>query len=274
MTTTTPTPITAQVADLADGTRIPFVRHGAVGGPAAFLLHGLSDSWRSYREVLPLLPDDIDAVAPTFRGHGDADRPPAGYSLAGLAGDVVEVLDRLGIERTLVVGHSLGASVALRVATDHPGRVSGLVLAAAFATPGANPGALEVAEIADAMSDPVDPGFVAEFQRSTVARPVADSFLDDAIAESCKLPARVWQETIRGYLADEPLDLAAGVTVPTLLVWGDADAFVPRADQDALLGAIDGAELTVYEGTGHALFWEEPARFADDVGRFVAAVAR
>jgi non-heme chloroperoxidase len=51
-------------------------------------------------------------------------------------------------------------------------------------------------------------------------------------------------------------------------VWGDQDAFIPRAIQDELLGALTDSRLEVYEGVGHAVHWEQPARFAADIVEF------
>lgn len=59
------------------------------------------------------------------------------------------------------------------------------------------------------------------------------------------------------------------IRVPTLIVWGDQDAIQSRADQDALVEAIRGAQLLVYEGAGHSPHWEEPNRFAADLTSFV-----
>jgi pimeloyl-ACP methyl ester carboxylesterase len=63
------------------------------------------------------------------------------------------------------------------------------------------------------------------------------------------------------------------IKASTLIVWGDRDAYFPRSDQEALASAIAGSQLTVYEGAGHALHWEEPAHFAADLVSFVEAGA-
>ena len=59
------------------------------------------------------------------------------------------------------------------------------------------------------------------------------------------------------------------IAAPTLLIWGDQDAFVPESDQQTLLATIAGSRLETYRGTGHAVHWEEPARFAADLVAFV-----
>jgi non-heme chloroperoxidase len=80
----------------------------------------------------------------------------------------------------------------------------------------------------------------------------------------------VWHQTFAGFLAtpDFTHELA-GVTVPVLLLWGDRDTYAVRADQDALLKAMPTSRLVAYEGTGHAIHWEEPARVAATLLGFV-----
>ena len=71
-------------------------------------------------------------------------------------------------------------------------------------------------------------------------------------------------------IADAHADRLHRIAAPTLLLWGERDAFVPRSDQDALLAAIPAAQLEVYRDIGHAVHWEAPARVAADVAALVA----
>lgn len=90
------------------------------------------------------------------------------------------------------------------------------------------------------------------------------------VDESMKVPARVWRSALDGVLrADLPATMRR-ISAPTLLIWGTKDTVTVRRDQDALLRGIRGSELKVYEGAGHAVQWEEPARVAADIAGFVA----
>jgi pimeloyl-ACP methyl ester carboxylesterase len=91
------------------------------------------------------------------------------------------------------------------------------------------------------------------------------------VAESLKVPARVWREAFAGFLEDDFADELDAIEAPTLLVWGDRDALVPRRDQDIARTTIPDATLIVYEGAGHAAHWEEPKRFAADLVAFARA---
>lgn len=261
-------------AQLSTGVTLPYVQHGDPAGVPMVLLHGYSDSLRSYELLLPHLPDSIHAYAYTQRGHADADQPVAGYRVDDHVADVAAFLDAVGVEAAVIVGHSAGGFAAQRFAIDHPDRTLGLVLVAAFRSFADNPGALELWEAVSQFTDTVDREFVREFQESCVARPVPADFLDAIIAGSCQVPARVWKAYLADLLAAAVPTESGAIAAPALIQWGDQDAFVPRGDQDALLAAIPGARLSIYHGTGHCPHWEQPERAAAEITEFTASAAR
>lgn len=260
---------------VSGGVRLPYRECGDPSGHPLVLLHGYTDSGRSFEGVLPHLPESIRAIVPTLRGHGDSGLPVAGYSVGDFAGDVLELLDALGIDTAVVAGHSMGSMIARRLAVDRPDRLAGLVLIGTFAAIRANPDIEGLwTDVVSGLADPVNPAFVREFQEGTLARPVPRGFLDMVVDESLKTPARVWRAALQGMLQDERAAEFGNIDCPTLLVWGDCDAFAPRADQETLLAGIRGSRLLVYEGAGHGVHWEEPVRFARDVSVFVQEAAR
>lgn len=267
---TQPAP-TQQFATLASGIRLPYVEHGDRAGVPVVLLHGITDSWHSFEPILPFLPPSIRAFALTQRGHGDADRPASGYRTRDFSADVVAFIDALGLDSVIVVGHSMGSTNAVRFALDNPERVRGLVLVGAFAAYGSNEGVVEFwNSCVSKLSDPIPQELAREFQESTLARPIAPEFLNLVVQESLKAPAHVWRDAFAGLLEDDFTPDLAKIDAPTLCVWGDRDTFPQRADQDRFLAAIRNSRLLVYEGAGHALHWEEPARFAADLVAFVS----
>ena len=110
----------AKHVDLADGTRLAYVEQGDTNGVPVILLHGYTDSWRSYERVLPHLPQSLRVLAVTQRGHGDSGKPDGEYESRVFARDVANFMDTLGIERAVIVGHSMGSTVAQRFAVDYP----------------------------------------------------------------------------------------------------------------------------------------------------------
>jgi pimeloyl-ACP methyl ester carboxylesterase len=139
------------------------------------------------------------------------------------------------------------------------------MLIGGFATLKGNAGAEALWPAIAAMQDPVDPAFVRDFQQSTLARPVPAAFFEDVVAQSRKMPARVWKSTFRALRDEDRSDELARVAMPTTIVWGDQDAFSGRAEQERMAREIPQARLIVHAGTGHSPQWEEPARVAGDL---------
>ncbi|HVL56363.1 MAG TPA: alpha/beta hydrolase [Burkholderiaceae bacterium] len=250
---------------------LEYVEQGDRSAIPVILLHGLSDSWRSYERVLQHLPDSIHAFALSMRGHGSSGHPADGYRPRDFAADVAAFMDRLSIDAAVIVGHSLGSAVAQRFAIDQPQRALGLVLVGAFASLPRNPAAHELWSVVSSLTDPVDVDFVREFQQSTLAQPVPPEFFETVVHESLKLPARVWRATVEGSLQDDFSAQLHRIAAPTLIVWGEHDQTAGRSEQDALTSALPNARLVVYPDAGHGLHWEEPQRFAADLAGFVDA---
>jgi pimeloyl-ACP methyl ester carboxylesterase len=252
--------------------RLEYVQQGDPDGVPVIMLHGVTDSWRSFEHVLPHLPQSINAVVVSLRGHGDSERPEAGYEMREMAADVIAVMDALGLERAFFVGHSMGTVIAQRIAFDYPARALGLILLGAFIDFADNQVISEFARDVAVLNDPVSEVLAREFQESTVARPVRAGLLDMATAETLKLPARVWRAVFAGMLAERLSADLGNATTPALLIFGSLDAFCTRSDQDTILASYPAAELYVYEGHGHAMHWEDPERVATDLAAFVRRV--
>lgn len=247
----------AATVSLPGGVKLNYVHGGPADGPAVIMLHGLSDSAFSFSRVLPLMPAHFRVVAVDQRGHGNSDRPAFGYSVDAFASDLLALMDALQIDRATVVGHSMGSFVARRAAEKAPNRIARLVLIGA-ALSARNGAVQEVAAAAASMTDPVDEGFIREFQASTIAQPVPAPFFERIVAESKKLPVRVWRQSLAGLLEYQP---RWPITCPTTIVGGELDAVFSVAEQTALFTATERSTLHLEPGIGHTLHWEAPQRF-------------
>ena len=257
------------------------LHHEDVGaGSPVVLLHGWSLSSAVFEPEASLLARHRRVIAPDLRGHG---RSPAGpSSLADFARDVAALVDRLGLERAVLVGWSLGAQVALAALPLVRPRLAALVLVAG--TPRFTQGegwphglpaqAVEVLahrvrrDPARAMARFFD-GMFAEGELDDAARArlralrAAIPLPDPAAALSgLELLAR---EDLRGALA--------AVDLPVLLVHGERDPICPPAASRAMAAAIPGARLVLRAGAGHAPFLARPGALADAVLSFPAAGA-
>src|SRR5690606_4447119 len=158
---------------------------------------------------------------------------------------------------------------AQALALQHPERVSRLVLVGSGTHVATEPIREFYEQAVQPLVDPVPVEFIREFQASTAFPPLAPESLDRHVAESARLPARVWRDALAGLLAADLRGELHRIRLPTLIVWGDRDALFPQADQEALAAGIPDAKLVVYQETGHAPHWERPARFVRDLAQFM-----
>jgi len=295
----TPVPLDSRFAD-AGGTRLHYIEAGS-GDPAIVLVHGLGSTVTKWRDVLPLLGAHRRTLALDLPGFGLSGAPRARYSFGFLAGAVRAFMDAAGIERAVVVGNSLGGITGLWLAAAWPERVAGLVLvdAALPLPPGVRPDGGTIARMLASSL----PGVGEALYSYYVRRRTPEQMVAEGLARNVADPARVSGDTLDRLRAEaaermhrpelrRPLmsvqrhlmwmltagrteveRVAAGIRVPTLLLWGSEDVLVPLAVGEHWVGKIPGAELVVLEGAGHNPQLEVPDRFAGVVATFADSLA-
>jgi pimeloyl-ACP methyl ester carboxylesterase len=151
----------------------------------------------------------------------------------------------------------MGSTNALRFAIEYNTIVSELVLVGAFASYRHNPTVLEFWNSAvSELTDPINPVFVREIQKRTIAKSVPEAFLETIFRESLKFPASGWRPAFEGFLEDDFSGELGRIKASSLILWGN---------QDILVAMIMGPQHLVYENAGHGLHWEETERFAADL---------
>ena len=266
--------LTEQSIRLRNGVTLRYVEQGPAGALPIILLHGFPDSWRSYETVLAHLPRSVRVIALSQRGFGNSDKPDAGYRPHDLAADLDNFMAARNISEAIIVGHSMGALVAQRFAIDYPQRVAGLALIGTFNPQGCKDELAELVETVNQMEGSVDAEFVRAFQASTLAQPVPDEFFRTVVAEGARLPLSVWRPVVKEIAAYDDFAELSRISAPTVLFWGERDAFSTFEQQQELERQIPNAELRVYAGAGHSLQWEEPKRFAGDLVNFMNGLGR
>lgn len=244
---------------------------GGEGRPVVFL-HGYTDSWHSFRLVLPPLADRGRCLALDQRGHGGS---PAGdgddFSPAALAADAAGFIDRLGLGPVALVGHSMGSLVARAVARTRPELVDRLVLVGAPLRMD-NAGVRELEAEVSRFGAVVPRSFVEEFQAACVcdlaSLPVW--FFNACVDASAGVSPRVWRLALAGLLADDGAARPGEVACPALVLGGRDDVFFGADEQAELARALPRGRLLLYDRVGHSPHWERPERFAADVASFLA----
>jgi pimeloyl-ACP methyl ester carboxylesterase len=279
--------LSARKVDLF-GTEISLVEAGR--GPVVLLVHGTAGSRHTWDPVIPQLAERFTVVAPDLPGHGESEKPRGDYSLGAYATGLRDLLELLGHRRATIVGHSLGGGIAMQFGYQFPDRCERLVLVAS--------GGLG-REVTLLLRSATLPG--AEWVLPVIAnRRVRDAFvaLGRRLSWLPIRPSPALREVGRGFssLADagargafvhtlrSVIDLQgqrvsamnrihlAGY-VPTLLIWGARDPFIPVAHAIEAHGRIENARLEIFERSSHFPQAEEPQRFARVVTDFITTTA-
>ena len=134
-----------------------------------------------------------------------------------------------------------------------------------FAALGGNGVVRELQQAVAALRDPVDVDFVREFQKSTMARPCAGTFLDTIVAESLKVPARVWRDALAGQIGDDVSADLGRIEVPTLIAWGDRDRMLPPSSARNARRRLPDARMVSLLGSGHVPMADDPVTVAEHI---------
>ncbi len=269
---------------LVAGRRLRFIDTGE--GPLAFVLvHGMGGRWQHWLETVPSLAGQGRVVALDLPGFGDSEPPAAAASLDGFADAVAELARSLGIERVVLVGHSMGGPVALRFASRHPELAEAIVLVGGavyqfsallglrdvlrFTFQRPRETAAIAAEIATAglpaparlqrlvASSPVlRRAFLSPYVLDPVALPVDTAAL---IVEGAGAPGVL--PTVRAIGRADPLEGLDGIRCPILSIASDRDRITPLADTEAFDRDVPRARTVVLEGCGHMSMLERPRAF-------------
>jgi pimeloyl-ACP methyl ester carboxylesterase len=256
------------------GGTISFLDEG--DGPPVVLLHGFPTSSFLWREIVPVLAARMRVIVPDLLGYGGSDQPAdAALSIRAQAGYVRELLGSLQIRELAAVGHDIGGGVAQLMALEGGVRALVLVDSVAFDT-----WPIEgVRMIQDAGREQETPDFVRDVL--TVALDLGSARgLGDDVRRRYLAPfdgdegARAFFRAARGIdgrgLAGREEDLAR-LEVPTLLVWGEDDPFVPVEVADRLAEVLPRAAEVLLPGCSHLVTEDAPDALAQLVAEFLRA---
>lgn len=251
-------------ADLGEGT--PLV-----------LLHAFPFSRQMWRLQYEGLTTQLHLVTPDLPGFGESPLSQEPPGVGVMAQGVLDTLDRLGLERVVLGGLSMGGYVAMEILRRRPAVVQGLVLADTKASPDAPAGAenrLRMAELLEQSRSPrvlthdVLPTLVGETTREEHPETVA--WLREIVEETDPLAA-AWAQRAMAARPDS-FETLRQVRVPTLVVVGEEDRLTPPAEAESMAEAVPGAQLAVFDGVGHLSAAEAPDAFNARVTDFVLSL--
>jgi len=235
-------------------------------GAPLILIHGFGGSTFSFRHTIPELARHFRVIALDLKGFGLSERPAGGdYSLTAQARLVSEFMERLGIRRATVLGHSMGGEVAMRLAVNHPERVERLILvdsASGREVPHRTSGGRFLRPLL-----PVVALFTLHsrrFRRLSLRSAVYDpAYLTPEVLEGYFRPTRIrghlrgLGELLASWRNDPPLDPSA-IVQPTLVLWGEEDHWLPVSQGQHIHEQISGSRMVIIPKAGHLPLEERP----------------
>lgn len=253
-------------------------------GVPIILIHGSNSSLQTWEPMIANMPKDtFRLVSLDLPGHGlTGPHPGDDYSAGEMIAAISSVMDELGIEKAVLAGNSMGGWVSWRMALAAPPRVLGLVLVdASGVAPKEKP---EIYLAARLLQNPLMRLAAIKITPKSIVRSSLEGTVYDKEFITDEMITRYWEmarfpgnrraNAVRAKTNREPEYAArlGEIKVPSLIIWGAADAVTPLDMGETFKAAIPGAQLTVYENTGHLPMEERPVRFAHDLAAFVQKI--
>ena len=266
----------SEFVSLPTGVTMHVRDEGPRDAPVIVLLHGSNDDLHTWQGWVDALKSKFRVIRVDQRGHGLTGAAADGrYRTEAFAADVEALAQERGIERFVLAGNSMGGGIALQYALSHPDRLDGLVLVDAAGAPVKREGGGNLA-FAILRLPGINRIGMELMPRSVVEKSMKQSVADpdgvkpdtvDRIWEMARYPGNReatltrFSQSYNTYTAEQ----VGGITVPTLVMWGDKDALIPLAAGEWLAKTLPEAVLVHYGDLGHLPMQEAPERTASDL---------
>ncbi len=262
---------------IVNGLRLACAQRGKGQKTALLLIHGFPLDHRLWAAQLRGLAVELQVLAPDLRGHGKSALIPGPLTMDQHADDLAALLDQLDIGRAIVAGLSMGGYVAFAFWRRHRGRVQGLALLDTRAEP-------------DGPAARVNRDATAARVQQLGAGNITDEMLPKLLAPASLANPKL-VSAARAMMASQPTAGIVGalaglrdredswptlptITVPTLVLVGEADVLTPPADVAAMAAAIPAARLVTIPGAGHLSPLENPRAVNAALRTFAREVTR
>lgn len=246
-----------------NGIRLAFERRG--NGTPMVLLHGYPLDHHLWDDVAPLLSDTFELIIPDLRGFGGSSAVDSFYTMEDFAGDIAALLDQLEIQKTAIVGHSMGGYVALAFLRLYPERVTGLGLVSSQVladAPDRKEGRYKsAAEVADKGIGSVVAAMTTKFTANERLQQFARESMEQQQPAAYIGALKAMAERV------DSTPVLSSLQVPLVLVHGDSDQLIPIDRAREVKASVPEAHLVEISGAGHMPMMEAPQQTADALKR-------
>ncbi len=224
------------------------IMHHSGNSEKLVFLHGVGASTRTWRKIVPYLSSDYDIYLVDLLGHGKSDDPNINYDIGLQVSVVGEAIEKMGISRPFLVGHSYGAWTAVFLALGM--QAKGIVI--------------------------IDPAGVKEHFEEIVNSGEEEKYKADMLGLLMKLGNR--EHVMRSILESDfnreylSKDVLSRLKIPALIVWGREDNMVPSKFAQVVAGSISKSVLKIIDGAGHDPHYTKPEEVASYLNAFVSSV--
>eukprot|EP00457_Paulinella_chromatophora_P015410 gb/GEZN01016025.1/.p1 GENE.gb/GEZN01016025.1/~~gb/GEZN01016025.1/.p1 ORF type:complete len:281 (-),score=28.07 gb/GEZN01016025.1/:25-843(-) len=262
---------------------------GVIGNPRPplLLIHGYLDSWKSFSSVIPLIDHSIGVIAVTLRGWGDSSKAGP-YTVSAYAGDIRLFLQRLGVTKVVLAGHSMGTLISTLVAASYPELVAGLVLIGGGTT--LDPKTVVDTNTKTTLADvgqtiqawpegQSDLGFLMSFQLDDIKKFIQQGriprqFVEQIMTETKKADVRAYKEAWQDMLNENHASMLKQISCPCVVIWGTEDVIFPQVEQVILqrfLATKGKVKFCPVKGATHATHWSHPDAVAAHINEMICA---
>lgn len=264
-----------------DGARIYYYAAGTRGaGEPVVFVHGFGTSGHLWGDVVSLVPPGRRLIVLDLLGHGRSDPPSSRpLTLRAHAERIISLLDALGVATACVVGHGVGGGIAQSLAVHWPERVTRLALVSSIGLNAWAPHDVRLARATLPITRHLPPAWLLSMVRTTLERGYVDAGRATHSLDRYARPFATEEgraALVRHIAALDPRETAAlaprlrDIAVPTSVVWGMQDPFLPLSLGRRLAGAIPGATFDVVPGARHFLPEDAPRQVADALAALFA----
>ncbi len=231
-------------------------RTGDTQAPVLLFLHGWRSEGKIWQKVIGEL-SEYSSYSIDFPGFGQSDLPNKDFKLQDYSEIVSEFIKKLNLKNVIIIGHSFGGRVGIKLASTSPPSLSKLILV--------DSAGIKVKQnsLKKIIAKIIKPIFKLPFLKSTRKK------IYSAMGSEDYLATPELQQTFINIINEDLTSLLPKIKIPTLLIWGENDKDAPLADARTMEQAVPNSKLVILKDTGHFSFVDQTEKFVNNIKKFV-----